>query len=179
MFPSYQHKLRSAIPFWTSWRSAPYDASELNKDAVACRLDDAAMMQSDGRINQIAPERPQPRERVLLVGAGELATSATRNGCELSGLRHGCPSPHARIACLLISLDSLFSWVVIAPQLETVQYFSHPSAAADAGDYHVDHSEGRVEVAAGLQFRAISAILSRLLGQLESAQPWFKKVPEL
>jgi hypothetical protein len=57
MFPSYQHKLRSAIPFWTSWRSAPYDASELNKDAVASTLDDTSVMQSGGRVEQIAAER--------------------------------------------------------------------------------------------------------------------------
>ena len=45
------------------------DASELNEDAVARALDDAAVMHGDGRVDQIAAERAQPRKRPLLVGS--------------------------------------------------------------------------------------------------------------
>ena len=45
-------------------------------------------------IDQIAPERTQPRKRPLLVGTGKLAVSGyvrRKNGCELPGLGHGRP----------------------------------------------------------------------------------------
>ena len=45
------------------------DASELNEDAIAGPLNDATMMQSDGRVDQIAAQRAQPRKRPLLVGS--------------------------------------------------------------------------------------------------------------
>ena len=41
------------------------DASELYEDAVTGALHDATMMDTDGRVDQIAPERPQPRQRTL------------------------------------------------------------------------------------------------------------------
>ena len=62
--------------------------------AVAGALDHAAVMHGDGGVDQIAPERPQPRKRPLLVGTGKLAVSGyirRKNGCEFPGLRHGSP----------------------------------------------------------------------------------------
>ncbi len=44
-------------------------------NAVAGALDDAPMMRGDRRIDQIAAQRPQPRQRSLLVGAGEPAVA--------------------------------------------------------------------------------------------------------
>jgi hypothetical protein len=70
------------------------DASELDEDAVAGTLDDAAMMQGDGWINQVAAQRPQPRQRSLLVGSGKPALAShigRQNGREFAGLRHGLP----------------------------------------------------------------------------------------
>jgi hypothetical protein len=52
------------------------DASELNEDPIARPLDDAAVMKSDSRVDQITAKRTQPRKRPLLVGTGE--TSAAR-----------------------------------------------------------------------------------------------------
>jgi hypothetical protein len=52
-------------------------------------------MQSDGRVEQIAVERPEPCKGALLVGAGELAVSSyirRKNGREFTSLRHGSPS---------------------------------------------------------------------------------------
>jgi hypothetical protein len=43
-------------------RTAIDNASELNEDAITCSLDDAIMMQGDGRIEQIAAKRTQPCE---------------------------------------------------------------------------------------------------------------------
>ena len=34
-------------------------------------LDDAAMMHGDGRINEVASERTQPRQNLVLVGSGK------------------------------------------------------------------------------------------------------------
>jgi hypothetical protein len=69
-------------------------ASELNEDSVAGSLDDTAVMQGDGRVDQIAAERAQPRQRPLLVGASKLAVSgyvSGKDGCEFPGLRRGSP----------------------------------------------------------------------------------------
>ena len=41
--------------------------------AVAGALDDAPVMDGDGRIDQVAAERPQPRQRAILVRPGEPA----------------------------------------------------------------------------------------------------------
>lgn len=46
-------------------------AAELNERAVARALHDPAMMHGDGRVEQIAAQRPQPRKGALLVRAGE------------------------------------------------------------------------------------------------------------
>jgi hypothetical protein len=74
-------------------------------------IEDAAMMQGNGGFDQIAPECAQPRKRPLLVGTGKLAVSdhiGRKNGWEFPGFRHGRPSPHARLARLLVGLDRLF-----------------------------------------------------------------------
>jgi hypothetical protein len=71
------------------------DAPELSEDAVSSPLNDTPVMQSDGRVEQIAAERSQPRKRPLLIGTGKLAVSGyvRRENCrELPGLGHECPS---------------------------------------------------------------------------------------
>jgi hypothetical protein len=76
-------------------------ASKLDEEAISCSLNDAAVMQSDGGVEQIAAERPQPRQRAILVGSGKLAVSGyvrRKDGREFAGFRHSCPSPPARIA---------------------------------------------------------------------------------
>ena len=75
---SARHRLRCGIP----------------DKAVASALHHAPMMQSDGRIDQIAAERAQPRKRPLLVSAGKLAVTGyirREDGCKFPGLRHGSP----------------------------------------------------------------------------------------
>src|ERR1700722_684870 len=47
------------------------DAAELTNEPVASALDGAPMMRSDRRIDQIVAQRPQPRQRSLLVRPGE------------------------------------------------------------------------------------------------------------
>ena len=47
------------------------DTPELDDAAVASALDDAAMMHGDGRIDQVASQRPQPRQNPVLVGSGK------------------------------------------------------------------------------------------------------------
>ena len=47
------------------------DAAELDDAAVARALDDAPMVDRDGRIDQVASERPQPRQNPVLVGPGK------------------------------------------------------------------------------------------------------------
>ena len=62
------------------------------RTAVAGALDDAAVMHGDGRVDQIAAQRPQPRKRAILVGAGEPAVAddvGHQDRREFPGLGHG------------------------------------------------------------------------------------------
>ena len=71
------------------------DAAELDDRAVAGALDDAAVMHGDGRIDQVAAKRPQPRQNPVLVGSGEPAVAddvGHQDRRELSGLAHCCAS---------------------------------------------------------------------------------------
>ena len=47
------------------------DAAELDDAAVARALDDASMVDRDGRVDQVASERSQPRQNPVLVGSGK------------------------------------------------------------------------------------------------------------
>ena len=47
------------------------DTPELDNRAIAGALDDAPVMHGDGRIDQIAAERPEPRQNPVLVGSGQ------------------------------------------------------------------------------------------------------------
>src|SRR5690242_8168243 len=77
------------------------NAAKLDQHAITRAFDDASVVQGNGRIDQVTSESPEPRKRPLLVGTGELAVSGyvrRKNGCEVPGLCHGRPSPHAIIA---------------------------------------------------------------------------------
>jgi hypothetical protein len=70
-------------------------AAELNETSVAGALDYAAVVHRDGRINQIAAERPQTREGTILVRAGKSAIADNirrKNSREFPGLGHKVPS---------------------------------------------------------------------------------------
>ena len=70
-------------------------AAKLDDRAVAGSLDDGAVMERDGRVNEVAAKRPQARKGPILVGAGEPAVSddiRNRDRRELPGLAHCAPS---------------------------------------------------------------------------------------
>ena len=70
-------------------------AAELDDDPVACALDDAPMMERDGRVNEVAAERPKARKNALLVGTGKPAVAddiRDQDRRELPRFRHGAPS---------------------------------------------------------------------------------------
>ena len=72
-------------------------AAELDDDAVAGALDDAPVMGGDGGVDQIAAQRPEPRQRALLVRAGEPAIAddiRDQDRRNFPGLAHGA-RPHA------------------------------------------------------------------------------------
>ena len=122
--------LRSTMPFCTSMaqRTASTTLRNSMRTAVAGPLHDAAVMHGDGGIDQIAPERPQPRKRPLLVGASKLAVSdhiRRKNGCEFPGLRHGSPSPQGRVAQLIVQ-DWSVDW--LTPEAAHQQAFRRASA---------------------------------------------------
>ena len=68
------------------------DAAELDEAAVAGALDDAPVMRGDRRIDQIAAQRPEPRQRSLLVRPGEPAIAddiGDQDRSDLPRFRHG------------------------------------------------------------------------------------------
>jgi hypothetical protein len=70
-------------------------AAEFNHAAVAGAFDDAAVMEGDGRIDQVAAERPEPRQNAILVRSREPAIAdnvRNQNRRNLPGLAHGAPS---------------------------------------------------------------------------------------
>ena len=69
-------------------------AAELDDAAVAGALDDPAVMDGDGGIDQIAAERPQPRQDAILVRAREPAVAddvRDQYRRDFPGLAHGAP----------------------------------------------------------------------------------------
>jgi hypothetical protein len=71
-------------------------AAEFDDRAVARALDDAAVMGADSRANEIAAKASKPRERALLVGAGEPAIAddvRNQNRRKLPGFAHRAPPP--------------------------------------------------------------------------------------
>jgi hypothetical protein len=62
---------------------------------IARALDDATMMSGDRGVNQITAQRPQPRQRSLLVRPGEPAITddiGDQDRCNFPGLAYGAPS---------------------------------------------------------------------------------------
>src|SRR5271166_4087282 len=74
-------------------------AAEFDEAAVPGALDDASVMGSYGGINQIAAQPAQPRQRAILVRAGEPAVAdhvRDQNRRDFSGLAHSSGSPALR-----------------------------------------------------------------------------------
>ena len=72
------------------------DAAELDDCAIAGALDDAPMVHGDGRVDQVAAERPQPRQNPVLVGSGEPRIAdhvGHQDRGQFSGLAHGATPP--------------------------------------------------------------------------------------
>ena len=72
------------------------DTPELDDAAVARALDDPAVVHGDGRIDQVASERPQPRQNPVLVGSGKPRIAddiGHQDRREFSGFPHGATSP--------------------------------------------------------------------------------------
>ena len=70
-------------------------AAKLDDAAVAGALDDAAVMQGDGGIDQIAAQRPEPRQSAIFVRARQPAIAdhvGDKNRRDLSGLHSSGPS---------------------------------------------------------------------------------------
>ena len=71
-------------------------AAELDDGAVAGALDDAAVVNGDGRIDQIAAQRPEARKDTVLIGAGKSGEAdhvSRQNRSEFPSFGH--PALHA------------------------------------------------------------------------------------
>src|SRR5208337_5548554 len=76
-------------------------AAKFEEASVACALHDAPVMGSDGGIDQIAAQPPEPRQRTILVGTGEPAVSdyiGNQDRRDFPGLAHGARRPPSRLA---------------------------------------------------------------------------------
>src|SRR5271165_7276156 len=75
-------------------------AAELDKRAVAGALDDAPVVRVDRGIDQIAAQPAEPRQRAILIDAGEPAVAddvCNQDRRDFPHSRHGAPS-RARLA---------------------------------------------------------------------------------
>ena len=78
-------------------------------------------MQRNGGVEQITAQRPQSRQRPLLVGSGQPAVSGDigrQNGRKFAGLRHGSLSSEGSLAQLKmrsdIELVRHLTWIKLA-----------------------------------------------------------------
>ena len=70
------------------------DTAELDDAAIAGSLDDATVVHGDYGINQIATDRPKPRQRTIFVRAGEPAVAdyvRDKESRDFPGLAHRTP----------------------------------------------------------------------------------------
>ena len=97
--------LRSTIALWTSMAQVHCvdHAAEFDDAAVARALDDAAVMHGDGRIDQVAAQRPKPSEDPIFVRTRKPRVAdhvGHQDRGQFSGLAHGASaegrSPVAR-----------------------------------------------------------------------------------
>ena len=87
------------------------DAAELDDAAVAGALDDAAVMHRDGRVDQVAAQRPQPRQNPVLVGSGKPRIAddvGHQDRGQFSGLAHGATCRRDRVSRFGSSGQSLW-----------------------------------------------------------------------
>ena len=73
------------------------DAAELDDAAVARALDDAPMVDRDGRIDQIAAQRPESCQDAIFVCPGEPAIAdyiRAKDRSDFPGFAHAAPSGH-------------------------------------------------------------------------------------
>ena len=78
-----------------------HDTAKLDNASIAGAFHDTAVMSGDGRVDEVAAQRPEPRERAILVGARQPAVSdgiSNQNRRELSGLAHCAPPAVGRLA---------------------------------------------------------------------------------
>ena len=76
-------------------------AAKLDKDAVAGALDDTAVMDGDGGVDQIAAQPPEPRKGTVFVRAGEPAVADNvrdQDRRKFPGLAHGGPQATRTLA---------------------------------------------------------------------------------
>ena len=69
-------------------------AAELDDRAVAGALDDASVVHGDDRVDQVAAQCPEPRQRAIFVRPCKPAIAGDvghQNRCEFAGLGHGAP----------------------------------------------------------------------------------------
>ena len=68
------------------------DTPELDNCAIAGALDDASVVHGDDRVDQVAAQRPEPRQNPVLVGSGKPRIAddvGHQDRRELSSLAHG------------------------------------------------------------------------------------------
>jgi hypothetical protein len=69
-------------------------AAKFDQAAIAGALDDPTVMDGNCGVDQIAPQRPESRQRAVLVGASEPAVAdhvRDKDRCNLPGFGHGAP----------------------------------------------------------------------------------------
>jgi hypothetical protein len=79
-------------------------AAELDETSVAGALHDAPMMGGDGRVDEVAAQAPQARQRAILVGAGKPTVAdniCDQYCCELPGLAHSASSGGRKTSTML------------------------------------------------------------------------------
>jgi hypothetical protein len=118
--PKFDALLRGNLGVALDYRSLNFNgalyrvdyATELDDAAVACALDDAAVMGGYCRIDQIAAQSTKPRERAFFVGSSKptVADDIRHQDCDkLAGLAHRRAQPPSTLCRLIFRSDCSFA----------------------------------------------------------------------
>ena len=121
-------------------------AAEFDDRAVARALDEPAAMARDGRIDEVGPQRSQPRDRALFVLAGQPAVAddvGDHNRREFPGLAH--PSPLSRPASEPRARRIFDSGILPAKLQVLPQPKHHPDQRDESSAHHLAVTLKRAE----------------------------------
>ena len=117
------------------------DTPELDNCAIAGALDDPAVVHGDDRVDQVAAERPQPRQNPVLVGSGQPRIAdhvGHQDRGQFSGLAHGASHRRARSIAAAAHARSQFEFLLYSLSMVRFHAALGDDVEAESASLRVD-----------------------------------------